>query len=77
MDLNAYASTIGIQTDDNHVSNNHKMWLQISSDYFMAALVIKNGIVETSAPILKYMEGWTVDRVKEYCREKHWEVICV
>lgn len=53
------------------------MWIQITTSWFVAGLKYKNNIVFEAAPVLKYMEGWTLDAVKEYCHRKGWEYICV
>lgn len=53
------------------------MWIQVSSSYFVAGLKARDSIIFEAAPILKFMEGWTLGRVKTYCQEKGWDCICV
>lgn len=40
---------------------------------FVAGLVAKRGVVTSSAPILKYMQGWQVKKVIEYAQKKGWQ----
>lgn len=47
---------------------------QIKSSYFTAGLIIQDDFVTRAAPIIKYMIGWEVSRVKTYCIKKNWEV---
>lgn len=50
------------------------MLIQITSPYFCAGIELQDGKVVRQAPILGYMFGWTLDRVKEYCDRKDWEI---
>lgn len=50
------------------------MTAQIKSSYFTAGLIIQNGFVTHAAPIIKYMRGWEIFRVKSYCIRKNWEI---
>ena len=48
--------------------------ITIDAPHFCAAVVLTpGGIVTRAAPILKYMEGWTKERVFAYCRKKGWQ----
>jgi hypothetical protein len=47
--------------------------IQITSDYFCAAVIVEHERVVSAAPILYYMVGWTVDRVMWYCDKKQWK----
>jgi hypothetical protein len=47
--------------------------LQITSNYFCAGVVVQDGAVTRAAPILKYMRGWTIKRVRTYCKIKDWD----
>jgi len=53
------------------------MWCQIDSDYFTAAVKLKNDIVIEYDHILTYMLGWTLEEVIEHCKLKGWRYICV
>lgn len=41
---------------------------------FFAGVVLQNGIVVETAPIMKRMHGWRRDRVEEYCAARGWSV---
>jgi len=45
----------------------------IDAPHFMCAIVINGGVVIQAAPIVKYMNGWTVGAVKDYCAKKGWK----
>ena len=47
--------------------------IRISSTYFVAGLILDNGIVIKSAPIIKYMIGWSEDKVNSYIIKKGWK----
>jgi hypothetical protein len=47
---------------------------QITAKHFVAAILLDNDVVVQVAPILKYMRGWSRDRVRAYCAEKKWEI---
>lgn len=47
---------------------------RIECRYFVAQIDVKNDSVIETAPILKYMEGWHIDRIKKYIRHKGWEM---
>lgn len=49
------------------------MLIQIISSYFCCGIIIENGIVIKSAPIVSYMIGWNGKRFKEYCDKKKFE----
>lgn len=57
--------------------------LRIEAPHFVAGIEIDGAIgcydydykpvtIHRCAPILKYMEGWTVSRIKYYCKKKGW-----
>lgn len=45
------------------------MLYRISSNYFVAGYDIETGNI---APIIRYMQGWSLERIKEYCQKKGW-----
>jgi hypothetical protein len=49
--------------------------IQITADHLCAGLVIGGGHVRKAAPILKYMAGWRIERVEEYCRKRYWQCV--
>ena len=50
------------------------MLMQILGPHFVAGVVLKNNTVVRAAPILKYMIGWSQQRVMQYALHKHWTV---
>jgi len=46
----------------------------IDTPHFYAGIIIKKGIVTDTAPIVNYMKGWDVHRVKSYCLYKGWSI---
>lgn len=48
-------------------------WFQIRAPHMCATGDLSDaGIVTDTAPILKYMKGWRLDKVREYCAKKGW-----
>lgn len=47
---------------------------RITAPHFVAGIVVGDGKVTGSAPILKYMRGWTMARVETYCYTKSWRL---
>lgn len=45
--------------------------IRITAPHFVAG-VFGHEVVEKAAPILKYMVGWTLERVQVYATSKHW-----
>lgn len=45
---------------------------QIEAPHFVAGLVSVDGRVADCAPILSYMRGWTLARVRVYAKRKGW-----
>lgn len=50
------------------------MLLQLTAKHFCAGLIVQNGKVTVTAPIVKYMAGWTLERVREYAAGCGWTV---
>lgn len=48
--------------------------LQVDAGQFNAGLLMRDRRVVEAPPILKYMAGWSQDRVESYCSKKSWEV---
>ena len=46
----------------------------IDAPHFCAGAVVFNNTVTCAAPIIKYMVGWTPERVESYCAKKKWGV---
>lgn len=51
--------------------------VQITTPYFCAGVVARDGIVREAAPIVRYMKGWDGIRVADYCRSKGWSWVVV
>lgn len=49
--------------------------LSIDAPHFNAGVVVGKRYVETAAPIVKYMLGWTPAQVYEYCDKKGWKIV--
>jgi len=48
--------------------------LRITAPHFCAAVLVRKESVYRTAPILRYMVGWTPIRVKRYAKAKGWKV---
>jgi hypothetical protein len=48
---------------------------QITSPHFCAGIIRVNGVVAKAAPILSYMTGWPIGKVKRYCAQKGWGLV--
>lgn len=44
----------------------------IDAPHFFAGIVLDGGVVIRAAPIVRYMYGWSRERVRGYCRHKGW-----
>ncbi len=51
--------------------------IQVTSPYFCAGIVLQKNTVTVAAPIIKYMKGWSLHKVENYCANKRWKVIVV
>lgn len=49
--------------------------ITIDAPHFCCGVVVVDGVVIDSAPIVKYMKGWVVPKVIDYCTRKGWEVL--
>jgi hypothetical protein len=48
--------------------------VQIRSRNFVAGIVLIDDKVVETAPILRFLKGWSGQRVWEYCARYRWEV---
>ena len=53
------------------------MLFQIVSSYFVAGIITSNAKVVDAPPIIRYMIGWTLDRVAKYAKQKNWFFVAV
>jgi IS4 transposase len=44
---------------------------------FHAGIVLLNDRVTETAPIVKYMKGWSRKRVRDYCNDRDWNISVV
>jgi hypothetical protein len=53
------------------------MMIRIDAPHFCAGAIINNGVIKGAAPILKWMENKTVEKVIKYCNQKkwHWQIL--
>lgn len=49
----------------------------VDAPHFYAGIVLHDDRVTEAADIVKYMRGWSRDRVRSYCRGKRWKVSVV
>lgn len=47
---------------------------RIRAPYFVAGFEAKNNTIIRTAPIIKYMKGWTVKRALDYISRRGWKV---
>lgn len=46
--------------------------LRILAPHFVAGVELFEGRAVRSAPILRYMMGWTLQSIRDYCKRKQW-----
>ena len=51
---------------------------RIEAPHFVCGFDLVEDTVKNAAPIIRYMNGWTRDRVRAYCAKKSWivQVVC-
>jgi hypothetical protein len=47
---------------------------RVTAPHFVAGLVLRAATVHEAAPILRYMLGWSAQRVARYCAHKGWGI---
>ena len=58
-----------------HLMKSHsKMLYQVIAPHFTAGFEVWDGVVFEAAPIIKYMSGWGIGKVRRYCVQKGWEL---
>lgn len=53
------------------------MTYQVTSSFFCAGVRVRGNIIFDAAPILDYTKGWTVEKLKNYCRVRNWTLQAV
>jgi hypothetical protein len=48
---------------------------QIKAPHFTAGIILEDGKTIKTAPIIRYMKGWSVPEVLHYCRKNAWTCI--
>jgi len=51
-----------------------EVFMRIEAGYFVAGVVAVGGRVTKAAPIIHYMVGWKVEKVRRYCDGMKWKV---
>lgn len=52
--------------------NNDELVYTVNAPHFNAGIVVLQNTVVRAAPIIRYMLGWGLDKVKIYCARKYW-----
>jgi len=47
--------------------------IHINAPHFCCGVILQNGRVVQTAPIVKYMRGWPQEQVLSYCTTKKWQ----
>lgn len=55
-------------------SASRTMLVQITAPHMCSGIILEDDVVTEAAPIVRYMVGWNRDRVRDYCRQKGWNV---
>lgn len=50
--------------------------IRITAPYLVAGFEF-DGVVRRAAPIIRYMTGWSQERVAAYATRKGWQLECV
>lgn len=50
------------------------MMVRIEAPHFVVGVILENYHVVKAPPIVRYMIGWTYDRVVQYARQKGWKL---
>lgn len=54
-----------------------EMLVQVTAPHFCAGIVLTDGRVTTTAPILKWSVGWQRERLSAYFKSKGWRAAVV
>lgn len=49
--------------------------VSIDAPHFNAGVVFDQNTVKKAAPIIKYMTGWSKEKMVAYCESKGWKVL--
>lgn len=56
------------------MTENTEVLARIVAPHFVCGILIADGRVSATAPIVRYMLGWSPQRVLSYCNHKGWEI---
>jgi len=51
--------------------------LAIDAPYFYCGVIVRNGRVIKTAPIVHYLSGWDLNRVQRYAQRRGWQIEAV
>lgn len=51
--------------------------VQITSPHFVSGLVHRHGQPNLCAPIVSYMQDWSLPAIKRYCDKKGWHMLVI
>ena len=54
--------------------NSMELICQVTCQYFCAGVVIKDGVIIATAPILKWSKGQRAEWFRECCRRRQWDI---
>jgi hypothetical protein len=46
----------------------------VEAPRFTAGLVLHDNVVIKTAPIARYMVGWSLDKLRKHCERKQWKI---
>lgn len=49
--------------------------LSVDAPHFVAGIVFDQNTVKRAAPIIKYMTGWSKEKMTTYCEYRGWKII--
>lgn len=54
--------------------NNDEILCQITTPRFCAAVIVQDGVVVDTAPILFWLTGKRVEELVKICNDQHWTI---
>ncbi len=48
--------------------------VRVTAPRFVAGLVLHDDVVIKTAPIARYMVGWSLDKLRKHCERKKWQL---
>lgn len=53
------------------------MMLRIVGPAFCCGVILDKGVAERTAPIVGYMQGWSLHRISSYVKKRGWTMTCL